>query len=135
MSLILVLSLQAAAVATPAAPAPSPAAIPGQRWAMPVLIARDGGATPIAFDLERLRTADAATCRGGTAGNILVCGPRRGGNAFPLAYWARVFGPEPPIRAEMDLGGGVQGRIHSEAVPMDRGAVSNRVMVGIRWPF
>ena len=23
----------------------------------------------------------------------------------------------------------------SEAVPMDRGAVSNRVMVGIRWPF
>ena len=139
MSLSLVLSLQAAAVATPAAPAPSPAAIPpasiGQRWAMPVLIARDGAATRIAFDLERLRTAGPATCRGGAAGDILVCGPRRGGGAYPLAYWARVFGPEPPIRAEMDLGGGVQGRIHSEAVPMDRGAVSNRVMVGIRTRF
>jgi hypothetical protein len=40
-----------------------------------------------------------------------------------------------PTRAEVDLGGNVQGRVHAEAVAMDRGAVSNRVMIGIRWPF
>ena len=132
MSLLLVLSLQAAAAATPAASAPPPAGT-GQRWAMPVLIVRDGGASPIAFDLDGLRLA--GSCGGGAAADILVCGPRRRAGAFPMAYWARIFGPEPPIRAETDLGGGVQGRIHSEAVPMDRGAVSNRVMVGIRMPF
>lgn len=134
MSLILVLSLQAAAVATPVPLAPPPAES-HQRWAMPVLIARDGGATPIAFDLERLRTAGAATCRSAAAGDVLVCGARRGGAGdFPMAIWDRIFTPR-PIRAEMNLGGNVQGRIHAEAVPMDRGAVSNRVMVGIRWPF
>ena len=132
MSLILVLSLQAAAVATPAATAPPPAE-PRRRWAMPVLVASDGGATPVAFDLERLRST--ATCRDGAAGDILVCGARRRGGAYPLDHWARVFGPEPPLRAEMDLGRGVQGRIHAEAVPMDRGAVSNRVMIGIRTRF
>ena len=134
MSLILVMSLQAAAVAMPAASAP-PAADPRQRWAMPALIARgDGGATP-AFGLEGLRTLTPATCRAAAAGEVLVCGARRGGgNAFPMAAWDRIFAPR-PIRAEMNLGGNVQGRIHSEAVPLDRGAVSNRVMIGIRWPF
>jgi hypothetical protein len=134
MSLILVLSLQAAAVATPAPLAPPPAEA-RPRWAMPGLIARDGGVAPLSFDLERMRQAGRGTCLAAGAGDVLVCGARRGGNGdYPVEVWDRIFAPR-PIRAEMNLGGNVQGRIHSEAVPMDRGAVSNRVMVGLRWPF
>ena len=102
---------------------------------MPSLLARKGGVAPLAFDLERMRQAGRGTCLAAGPGDVLVCGPRRGGaGAFPMALWDRIFAPR-PIRAEMNLGGNVQGRIHSEAVPMDRGAVSNRVMVGIHWPF
>ena len=121
MSLSLVLALQAAAAATPVSPAP--------RWAMP-----EPTENRIDFDLNRYQSP-ASDCLGAGAGDVLVCGPRRGGGAYPMARWARIFGPEPPIRAEMDLGGGVQGRIYSEAVAMDRGAVSNRAMVGIKVPF
>ena len=70
-----------------------------------------------------------------TGSDILVCGARRNGGAYPMAYWARIYGPEPPIRAEMNLGRGVQGRAYTEAVPMDRGAVSNRAMIGLRTRF
>lgn len=120
MSLVLALALQTA-VAIPAAPAPPPA--------RPAFAMLD-------FDLARYRPADGdGRCAGAWAGDVLVCGPRRRGGAYPIAYWARIFGPERPIRAEMNLGGNVQGRIHAEAVAMDRGAVSNRVMVGIRMPF
>jgi hypothetical protein len=123
MSLMLVLSLQAAAMATPAAPAPSPAVTRG-----------DGPLVPLAFDLARYRSQDGGGCGGAGGADVLVCGRRRGGD-YPMDHWARIFGPERPIRAEMDLGGGLQGRIYSDAVPMDRGAVSNRVMVGIRTRF
>jgi hypothetical protein len=130
MSLILVLALQAAA----AAPAPLPAR---PRWAMAdrIAYAAGGPGDPLAFDLARIRPAGAGSCLGAPGSDVLVCGPRRSGGAYPMDHWARIFGPPAPVRAEMDLGGNVQGRIHSEAVPMDRGAVSNRVMVGIRWPF
>lgn len=124
MSMSLVLALQAAAIPSSDAPAP-------QRWTMPSLAA--GGAAD--FDLARQRLAAGGRCFGAGTDEVVVCG-RRGAGAgdYPLAYWARMFAPR-PIRAEMNLGGNVQGRIHAEAVPMDRGAVSNRVMVGIRWPF
>jgi hypothetical protein len=123
MSLSLVLAIQAAAAATPASEAPL--------WEMPGLTASD---VPADFDLARYRIAD-GRCGAADAGDVLVCGPRRRVNDYPLARWARIFGPERPIRAEMDIGGGVQGRIHAEAVPMDRGAVSNRVMIGIGTRF
>ena len=129
MSLILVLSLQAAAVATPAAPAPPPASGPG--WAMPV-----GGGDRLLAEFSPARATGADRCAAAAVADILVCGPRRGdGGGYPMAYWARIYGPEPPIRAEMGLGGGAQGRIYTEAVAMPRGEVSHRVMVGIRWPF
>jgi hypothetical protein len=129
MSLHLFMALQTAAVATPAAPAPPPA---GSRWAMVQSVVQEfGRGGPAGFDLRR-----SGTCLTAAGSDVMVCGPRRGGaGAYPIDYWARIFGPEPPIRAEMDLGGDVQGRIYSEAVPMDRGAVSNRAMIGIRWPF
>jgi hypothetical protein len=138
MSLFLVLSLQAAAVATPAAPAPPPADAPPEaarpRWAMPALIATSGAGNPLAFDLDRFRGS--GSCLGVGAADVLVCGPRRsGGGGYPMAHWARIFGPEPPIRAEMNLARGVQGRVYNEAVPMDRGAVSNRALIGVRTRF
>ena len=135
MSLILMLSVQAAAVAIPAAPAPPPApATSGPRWAMPAMTGADGTPTALAFDLASYR-GEGGSCSGIGAAEILVCGPRRrGGGDYPLAQWARIFAAR-PIRAEMDLGGGAQGRIYSEAVPMDRGAVSNRVLIGVRMPF
>jgi hypothetical protein len=120
MHLSLILALQAAAAPPPPAP----------RWAMPSLIARE----PARFDLARAPAAGSGGCGGRGEADVLVCGARRRDGAYPMAYWARLFAPA-PIRAEMDLGGNVQGRVHAEAVPMDRGAVSNRVMVGIRWPF
>jgi hypothetical protein len=135
MSLILVMALQTAAVATPAAPAPPPAR---QRWAMIDTGAQrasgDGG--PLDFDLARYRNAGSGSCSSAAGADVLVCGPRRGGaGAYPMEYWARIFGPEPPIRAEMDLGSGLQGRIYTEAVAMDRGAVSKRALIGIRTRF
>ena len=118
MSLSLVLALQAAAAPPAAAPAP-------QRWVVPVLAA---GST-LDFDLARYRPAG-GRCSGAGAGEVVVCGRRGGAGDYPLAQWAQIFAPR-PVRAELDLGGNVRGRIHAEAVPMDRGAVSNRVMIGI----
>lgn len=119
MSLTLILALQA--VAAPAAPASQPP--------------RQGPAAALDFDLARYRPAtEGEGCGGRGAADVLVCGRRRGG-AYPIEHWARIFGPEPPIRAEMGLGGNVTGRVYTDAVPMDRGAVSNRAMVGIKLPF
>ena len=120
MSLFLVLSLQTAAVTSPAPPATSPTVEPR--------------IAAIDFDLARIRS-EGGDCGGGAAGEVLVCGRRRSGGAYPLDHWDRIFGPERPIRAEMGLGGNLTGRIYSDAVPMDRGLVSNRVMVGIKLPF
>jgi len=122
MSLILVLSLQAAAVASPAAPAAPPPPAPAS-------------VRPLDFDLAHYRSSESGTCLGAAGSDVLVCGRRRGRGAYPIDYWDRIFGPERPIRAEMNLGGGVQGRVYTDAVPMDRGAVSERVLVGIRLPF
>jgi hypothetical protein len=122
MSLILVLSLQAAVGATPAAPVPPPS---------------DG--PPIAavdFDLARYRPPEGAGCLGGGGeAGVLVCG-RRGRGDYPMDYWDRIFGPERRIRAELGLGGGATGNVHVEQHEFsDRGLVANRVMVGIKLPF
>ena len=124
MSLVLVLSLQAAAVATPAAPAPPPAAATSApRWAM------------IDFDLARYRSGGAGNCAGAAAGDVLVCGPRHGRGDYPLDYWDSIFGPERPIRAEVGLGGGATGDLHVEQHDFGNGRVAQRVMVGIKLPF
>ncbi|HTU11171.1 MAG TPA: hypothetical protein VMG08_09770 [Allosphingosinicella sp.] len=120
MALSLILALQSVAAPAPASP-PFPS---GQ----PAFAAID-------FDLARHRPATGGGCETGGAGEVLVCGRRGGRGEYPLDYWARIFPPPGPIRAEMNLGGNVQGRIHAEAMPLDRGAVSNRFMLGIRWPF
>jgi hypothetical protein len=94
---------------------------------------------PIDFDLSRVGRSLAGPiavrrCAPGDAETIIVCG-RRSEGGYPLAEWALVFPPEGPLRAETGLGGGVTGRIHTEAVALDRGAVSNRAMIGISTAF
>ena len=136
MSLIVTLSLQAAAVATPAVPAPPPASGPG--WAMPALIARDGGGTSLAVDIERLRSGSGGGCIGAAPGDVFVCGPRRAGRGdYPLAMWDRIYAPR-PIRAQTNLGPHADARVYTEQrdfSSQDRGAVSNRVMIGLRTRF
>lgn len=124
MFLSLVLALQAANAPAPAPPVPAQ-----QRWAMP---ARTAGG--VDFDLAGYRAAG-GPCAGAGGDEVVVCGRRGGGGDYPMARWARIFGPERPIRAEMGLGGNLTGRIYTDAVPMDRGLVSNRVLVGIKLPF
>lgn len=139
MSLILVLSLQAAAVATPAASAPPPAAAsPGAlRWAMidPRAPQAAGNDDPLDFDLARYRSEGNGSCGGVAGAEVLVCGPRHGRGDYPLEYWDRVFGPEAPIRTVMGLGGGATGDVHVESQDYSNGTHANRVMVGIKLPF
>ena len=60
---------------------------------------------------------------------------RRGGaGAYPFAEMARLFAQR-PIRAEMSLPGGAVGNVYLDQQAFPRGEVSNRVMIGIRWPF
>ena len=94
---------------------------------------------PIDFDLARLRAADpfgeSRVCDRTAADAIVVCGRRvPRGAAYPMAEMARRY-ERGPLVAETGLGGSVTGRAFVEAVELDRGAVSNRFMIGIRIPF
>ena len=120
MSLALMLLLQAGAVPPPAPPAP----------------------VRIDFDLARYRPGvggegDAApACRGraGGPGEVVVCGPRRSGGAYPFAEMARRYAVR-PLMAETGIVGNVRGDVHGETVELDRGAVSQRAVVRLRLPF
>ncbi|HVQ09318.1 MAG TPA: hypothetical protein VMS43_12875 [Allosphingosinicella sp.] len=98
------------------------------------------GPLAVDFDLARYRPADAAAgnpaCAGGAGGpdEIVVCGRRRQSGDYPMARWARIFATRPLI-AEIGIADDVRGDVHVEAVELDRGAVSNRVMVRLTWPF
>jgi hypothetical protein len=123
MSLAFMLFVQAAAApAAPAAPPPPPSA----------------GLLRIDFDLGRYRPADggSASCPGAGAapGEVVVCGRRRQSGTYPFAEWARTFATRPLV-AEIGVGGNMRGDIHVESLAMDRGAVSNRVMVRLTVPF
>jgi hypothetical protein len=119
MALALMLVLQAAAAQSAPAP-PAPAAID--------------------FDLARYRSADTdpwsidRRCRSTDPSTVVVCARRRGGG-YPMEEMERLFAVEPLV-AEVGIGGGgATARAYVESVPMNRGEVSNRVMVGIRLPF
>jgi len=110
------------AAAAPAAPPPPPSA----------------GLLRIDFDLGRYRPPDGGSdsCPGAGAGpgEVVVCGRRRQGGTYPFAEWARTFATRPLV-AEIGVAGNMRGDIHVESVAMDRGAVSNRVMVRLTVPF
>lgn len=118
MSLTLLMALQAAAPAT----------------AQRVL--------SIGFDLADVRAAEEEgalpyqrrDCRRGAGDEIVVCGRRPSDEAFPMDEMARRYAEE-PIVAEMGLGGGATARTLVEQVQLDRGAMSNRVMIRITIPF
>ena len=115
---ILMLALQAAGV---------PAAAP-----VPPLLVLD-------FDLARYSQnalgMGRSACRRDDPSAIVICA-RRSGGAYPLAEMDRLFAPE-RIVAERRLTGNLMGNVHVEQgdLPPDRGAVANRIMVGLRLPF
>ena len=114
MPLALFLALQAAA----AAPASAPPLV------------------QLDFDLARFSPEGflpGRACSRSDASAIVVCG-RRAAGAYPLAEMARIFEPGRLV-AERRLAGNLTGNVHVESAPMDRGAVSNRAMVGLRLPF
>lgn len=96
------------------------------------------GSLPIDFDLARYRPAQegARGCAGGPGGpeEVVVCGRRRQGGDYPMAQWERVFAARPLV-AEIGIGGDVRAGVLVDSVALDRGAVSNRVMVRVKWPF
>lgn len=99
---------------------------------------------PVAFDLSDVNTLrydldsplTGNRCLRGDDGAIVVCGRREAG-AYPMEQWALIFPPELPLRAETSFGddGSARGGIYIDSVPLDRGAVSNRAMVGIAIAF
>lgn len=120
MPLALILLLQAAA--TPAAPHP--------------------GWDALDFDLARYRPEDdeaafsiRACPRGAEGDAIVVCG-RRGGGAggYPMAEMERRYAVHPLI-AETGVAGDLRANVRIEAAPMDRGQVSNRILIGLKLPF
>ena len=114
--------------------------------ALTFLLALQAAAAPapplldIDFDLARYSQAGPAlstsACRRDDPSAIVVCA-RRSGGAYPLAAMARIYGPEAHIVAETRLIGNVIGGVHVERgdIASDRGAVPNRIMVGLRLPF
>ena len=113
MSMTLMLALQAAA-------APAPALL------------------DLDFDLARFsETAPGlgrSACRRDDPHAITVCA-RRGHGTYPLEEMARVFEPG-RIVAETRLTGNLTGDVHLERGHFaDRGAVPQRIMVGLRLPF
>ena len=87
---------------------------------------------PIDYDLARHPPA-AQGCSPASASEILVCGRRVGGGAYPTAEMERRYAPR-KIRAEMSFGG-TTVRAYTESAEMPRGEVSKRIMVGIKLPF
>jgi len=115
MALALLFAFQAAAAAPPALPR-------------------------IDFDLARYGEVGLGlgrdACPRADPSAIVVCA-RRGGGAYPLGEMARIFEPG-RIVARARLAGNLTGDVHLEqaqAWPADRGAVANRIMVGLRLPF
>ena len=91
------------------------------------------------FDLARYNPADFdldGGCNHADPVAIVVCARRTGG-AYPLAQMARIFEPHRHLAAETRLTGNLTGNVHVERgdIATDRGAVPQRIMVGLRLPF
>jgi hypothetical protein len=116
MSLALLMAIQAAAPAEPQA-----------MLSIDFNLAEARPATGLSLEIRR-------GCARPSGDEIVVCGRRESGEDYPMGEMARLFATR-PIRAEMGLGGGMTARSYLEQVGLDRGAVSNRIMVGVRLPF
>ena len=91
------------------------------------------------FDLARYSEAELGLGRGACnradPSAIVVCA-RRGHGTYPLEQMARIFEPHRLV-AETGLSGNLSGNVHVERgdIAADRGAVPQRIMVGLRLPF
>ncbi|HMG48058.1 MAG TPA: hypothetical protein VK614_11425 [Allosphingosinicella sp.] len=91
------------------------------------------------FDLARYQSADAErwafgpACDRADPSAIVVCG-RRGRGTYPLDEMAELYEPR-RILAETGIVGNLRGFAGVEAVELQPGVVSNRLLVGIRVPF
>lgn len=96
-------------------------------------------AVPRDFDLAKLREEEEAprlqrACRGEDPDEIVVCGKRPGGGDYPYEEKARLYATKPVV-AEMDIGDGAKANAHVESVAMPGGAISKRIMIGVKLPF
>ncbi len=95
--------------------------------------------TPSDFDLGTIRRpgrnllTTRRDCEVADGEAIIVCG-RREPETYPLDAWARRFATQ-PLLAETRLVGNVIGDVHAESAPLDRGAISQRIMVRVRTSF
>ena len=110
---------------------------------MALLMALQAAGTPappamsgIDFDLAKVRPSETARgrCVGRDPDEIVVCGRRPGGAAYPLEEMARLFEPK-PIVAEASIGGGAIAKSYVESVEMPNGEISKRIMIGVKLPF
>ena len=92
------------------------------------------------FDLARYSEVELGLGRGACnradRSAIVVCA-RLGHGTYPLAEMAAIFEPHRHLLAETDLAGNLSGNVHVERgdIAADRGAVPQRIMVGLRLPF
>jgi hypothetical protein len=93
----------------------------------------------IDFDLARYQPADldrwalGPSCIRTDPWEITVCG-RRSRGTYPLEEMAALYEPR-RIVAETGIVGNLKGGAYVEAVELQPGVVSNRLLVGIRIPF
>jgi hypothetical protein len=94
---------------------------------------------PTDFNLATYRPAedeigDGRRCFSQDPAEIVVCGRRRRGEAYPYDENERKF-TRGPLVAEIGIGGSATGRAYVEGVELAPGMRSNRMMVGIKLPF
>jgi len=92
--------------------------------------------TPSDFDLAKYRPAEPepGSCVAARPGEIVVCGRRQGGGAYPLAEMEAKF-REKPLRAETSIAPGTSLRAYGEQVDFGNGQVSKRAMIGVKLKF
>jgi hypothetical protein len=101
-----------------------------------LLLTLQAAAAPAAidFDLARYRPSRPQGCGSATGTEIVVCGRRLNREIDPSGELARRYAGR-PLKAEVGLGGGATARSYVQSAEMPRGAVSKRIMVGIKLPF
>lgn len=78
--------------------------------------------------------ADACPARGGSSGEVVICGSRPGESPYRLPRLPERYDPK-QIRAETNVIPGVHARAHVDTETRPDGYQSNRVMVTLSTSF
>jgi hypothetical protein len=106
--------------------------------ALVILALQAAGAQPpaavaaIDFDLAKYRMEPGCGTGGGS--EIVVCGRRPSGGAYPYEEMERLFAAKPLV-AETDIGGGATAGAYVQRAEMPNGEISTRFVVGIKVGF